>query len=180
MLAPWTLLSGYRVLWTSQCLGHYCFVVVKWTLPAQQNIIAKQTVACKEMPNDREVYTDKTTFLYWDIPFFHSEFCGMYVHISFYKTLWISTMFCWTVVQRCGGYGWRHFIMHLISMGMPIMNIRQLIRICGWSNNLLFPLNPIRWRLFLHMGRSRRCDCLVTWFCYHLIAKPGDKTVTAP
>ena len=25
--------------------------------------------------------------------------------------------------------------------------------------------------------RSRRCDCLVTWFCYHLIAKTGNKTV---
>ena len=26
--------------------------------------------------------------------------------------------------------------------------------------------------------RSRRCGCLVTWFCYHLIAKPGNKTAT--
>ena len=24
--------------------------------------------------------------------------------------------------------------------------------------------------------RSRRCACLVTWFCYHLVAKPGNKT----
>ena len=24
--------------------------------------------------------------------------------------------------------------------------------------------------------RSWRCGCLVTWFCYHLIAKPGNKT----
>ena len=24
--------------------------------------------------------------------------------------------------------------------------------------------------------RSRRCGCFVTWFCYHLIAKPGNKT----
>ena len=27
--------------------------------------------------------------------------------------------------------------------------------------------------------RSLNCGCLVTWFCYHLIAKPGNKT-TAP
>ena len=26
--------------------------------------------------------------------------------------------------------------------------------------------------------RSRNCDCLVTWFCYQLIAKPGNKTAT--
>ena len=24
--------------------------------------------------------------------------------------------------------------------------------------------------------RSRNCSCLVTWFCYRLIAKPGNKT----
>ena len=24
--------------------------------------------------------------------------------------------------------------------------------------------------------RSRNCGCLVTWFCYQLIAKPGNKT----
>ena len=26
--------------------------------------------------------------------------------------------------------------------------------------------------------RPRNCGCLVTWFCYQLIAKPGNKTVT--
>ena len=28
--------------------------------------------------------------------------------------------------------------------------------------------------------RSRNCGCLVTWFCYQLIAKPGNKTATVP
>ena len=28
--------------------------------------------------------------------------------------------------------------------------------------------------------RSRNCVCLVTWFCYQLIAKPGNKTATLP
>ena len=27
--------------------------------------------------------------------------------------------------------------------------------------------------------RSWRCGCLVTWFCYHLIAKPGNKKATS-
>ena len=27
--------------------------------------------------------------------------------------------------------------------------------------------------------RSQRCDSLVTWFCYQLIAKPGNKTATS-
>ena len=26
--------------------------------------------------------------------------------------------------------------------------------------------------------RSRNCGCLVTWFCYQMIAKPGNKTAT--
>ena len=36
-------------------------------------------------------------------------------------------------------------------------------------------------RIFFHdrsWVRSRRCGCFVTWFCYHLIAKPGNKTAT--
>ena len=28
--------------------------------------------------------------------------------------------------------------------------------------------------------RSRNCGCLVTWFCYQLIVKPGNKTATVP
>ena len=28
--------------------------------------------------------------------------------------------------------------------------------------------------------RSRNCGCLVTWFCYQLIAKPSNKTATVP
>ena len=26
------------------------------------------------------------------------------------------------------------------------------------------------------MGQATRCGCLVTWFCYQLIAKPGNRT----
>ena len=26
--------------------------------------------------------------------------------------------------------------------------------------------------------RSRKCGCLVTWFCYQMIAQPGNKTAT--
>ena len=28
--------------------------------------------------------------------------------------------------------------------------------------------------------RSWNCGCIVTWFCYHLIAKPGNKTAAVP
>ena len=31
------------------------------------------------------------------------------------------------------------------------------------------------WANLVYPVRSRRCGCLVTWFCYQLIAKPGNK-----
>ena len=34
--------------------------------------------------------------------------------------------------------------------------------------------------IFVKTIWSRNCDCLVTWFCYQLIAKPGNKTATVP
>ena len=43
------------------------------------------------------------------------------------------------------------------------------------------------WYIYIHIYiyiyiyiwvRSRNCGCLVTWFCYQLIAKPGNKTGT--
>ena len=33
-------------------------------------------------------------------------------------------------------------------------------------------LNQGRWYIRV---RPRRCGCLITWFCYHLIAKPGKR-----
>ena len=38
-------------------------------------------------------------------------------------------------------------------------------------------LNIRRHVLYYIWVRSRNCGCLVTWFCYQLIAKPGNKTV---
>ena len=35
------------------------------------------------------------------------------------------------------------------------------------------------WKVIQRVG-SWRCDCHVTWFCYQLIAKPGNKTVASP
>ena len=62
---------------------------------------------------------------------------------------------------------------------------------------MVFPI-LVRWHLYIESGpcrllhndlvlvgsciyiwvRSRNCGCLVTWFCYLLIAKPGNKTAT--
>ena len=37
---------------------------------------------------------------------------------------------------------------------------------------------PIPGKTVVIWVRSRNWDCLVTWFCYQLIAKPGNKTAT--
>ena len=45
------------------------------------------------------------------------------------------------------------------------------VEIWKWISNFI--------RMLLSMWvKSRRCGCLVTWFCYHLIAKPGNKTAS--
>ena len=41
----------------------------------------------------------------------------------------------------------------------------------------------VTYKCFNHRNiwvRSRRCGCLVTWFCYQLVAKPGNKTAALP
>ena len=46
------------------------------------------------------------------------------------------------------------------------------------TNCPLFPLLWISLNLNTIWFRSWNCGCLVTWFCYQLIAKPGNKTAT--
>ena len=35
-----------------------------------------------------------------------------------------------------------------------------------------------KWQKMQIWVRSWNCSCLFTWFCYHLIAKPGNRTAT--
>ena len=52
------------------------------------------------------------------------------------------------------------------------------------KSNLISSWSANAWNLLLLFAiiwvRSRNCSCLVTWFCYQLIAKPGNKTATVP
>ena len=51
-----------------------------------------------------------------------------------------------------------------------------------WRRNCIVNDLESRPFCFKHLicVRSRNCGCLVTWFCYQLIAKPGNKTATVP
>ena len=52
---------------------------------------------------------------------------------------------------------------------------------CHFNIKMVMRLGiPIPEKVVLIWIRSWRCSCLVTWFCYQLIAKPGNKTVAPP
>ena len=49
--------------------------------------------------------------------------------------------------------------------------------------NFLWVINPFQCQFIIYnsiWARSRRCICLVTWFCYLMIAKPGNTTGAPP
>ena len=50
---------------------------------------------------------------------------------------------------------------------IPIQEHLHEKTVCKWQ--------PCREILMIWV-RSRSCGCLFTWFCYHLVAKPGNKT----
>ena len=59
------------------------------------------------------------------------------------------------------------------------------IHIMAYNGGKLYRQNNVFRMLIqkIHMNiwvRSQNYGCLVTWFCYHLIAKPGNKTAAVP
>ena len=64
------------------------------------------------------------------------------------------------------------------SVSLPLCEGKPPVTTCTWA-----PLtrdqscgNHIWYKCI--WVRSRNCGCLITWFCYQLIAKPGNKTAT--
>ena len=71
---------------------------------------------------------------------------------------------------------------HLTSIRIPII---MVIKIRGSLNHLIFKHFVmgilLSGKMFLYIWmRSRNWGCLVPWFCYQLIAKPGNKTAAVP
>ena len=73
--------------------------------------------------------------------------------------------------------------LHVSAMSGSVgyLVVLQPQKIVGMKNFLLRVLqyhlgayaNKLLWCIWV---RSGNCGCLVTWFCYQLIAKPGNKT----
>ena len=56
-----------------------------------------------------------------------------------------------------------------LQTGLSAISTRSFELLCRYGEHKTY-LKLIIW------VRSRNCGCLVTWFCYQLIAKPGNKT----
>ena len=77
---------------------------------------------------------------------------------------------------------------HLSMITTYIFQNRDLIHIhhpthTQYHYGCIAKLWRYNWIMYIYVYlyiwvRSRNCGCLVTWFCYQLIAKPGNKTAT--
>ena len=85
-----------------------------------------------------------------------SFFRPMESYVPLFNLLWsFINGFVWLSVSRYSTF-WGAFYLHGLTLIPTWMNITSIII---WV-------------------RSWNCHCLVTWFCYQLIAKPGNKTAT--
>ena len=80
----------------------------------------------------------------------------------------VSSFFC--IVDFAFWY-LKHFIWNCPQeiATEPVDEMSTLVQVMAWCHQA-----ASNW------VRSRNCGCLVTWFCYQLIAKPGNKTATVP
>ena len=74
---------------------------------------------------------------------------------------------------------------HIISLLHYYAFTETLLQQAVWAEPdswYCFEFSNVVWLWLANIGsiwvRSRNCGCLVTWFCYQLIAKPGNKTAT--
>ena len=74
------------------------------------------------------------------------------------------------------------FSLFNIIDGLCILTEFTMLDFCEYCHYLSLSINGngcywiITRKWYMGQVRSRNCGCLVTWFCYQLIAKPGNKT----
>ena len=83
-----------------------------------------------------------------------------------------------TLLALCGGNT-------PLTDGFPSQSSRNAETVSIWWRHYAIVNMDLRWRITMRRNkkcklwvRSRNSSCLVTWFCYQLIAKPGNKTAT--
>ena len=89
------------------------------------------------------------------------------------RTMWVYFSLCQLRV---------HFVLEVLAKLMVGENLRWEFPKVGGVRLILEVHHVLETRRYCYHTiwfRSRRCGCLVTWFCYQLIAKPGNKTAWA-
>ena len=87
---------------------------------------------------------------------------------------------CWLVISEVfwhspeGNFTGNLLKIFILNMSLKIHSFR-LQRHLPWASELSEAVSD---NLQVIWIKSRTCGCLVTWFCYQLIAKPGNKTAT--
>ena len=85
-------------------------------------------------------------------------------------------------------YGWQgvvyiaqYYTMLVEDLVKQGVRASAIIVLTEFTLNILVSAQGNSWDLAMHIWvNSRNCGCLVTWFCYQLIAKPGNKTAAVP
>ena len=119
------------------------------------------------------------------------------LNLRYYYSVWASHVLVWEEsFQKCAivlkKYDIERKIWNEIKDGwwIPIPNVYTSVSrlIIGFhpanerchyiSHWLCTNLESALCLVIKYTIRPWRCSCLVTWFCYHLIAKPGNKTAS--
>ena len=75
--------------------------------------------------------------------------------------------------------GYIYMVINIWHKWHRTLQIKTAIASCVYDTDCL--QSQAECTIFLvYMVKSWNCGCLVTWFCYQLIAKPGNKTAAVP
>ena len=69
---------------------------------------------------------------------------------------------------------------HMLAPALKGKNREVYLQCCGILWDFIRHLNDVNLSRKVIWVRPWNCGCLVTWFCYQLIAKPGNKSATVP
>ena len=93
-----------------------------------------------------------------DKPLSEAMMVGFLMHVCVTQPQWVNSILCFYLCHGC------------FEGIAGIMDCHYTLTPEKYGNSYLKNCNFWIWI------RPRRCSCLVTWFCYQLIAKPGNKT----
>ena len=110
----------------------------------------------------------------------------IYIYIWFHWPLYVFSNLIRLTTKRSSNTSllplWKSFLLSSSSLSSSsssvIIHLSAIFVTCVAEGPSLTAPHPALVYITCIWVRSRRCGCLVTWFCYQMIAKPGNKTAT--